>query len=125
MESSSGLYDDVVTVYLSMFKQDSPEAAAAIEEILSICGSRAALRATLVITLLKMEVQKNHSVENISIQTHLIKDFPEALPLLERAITCWVHAWGIRHEELLGLINGNPTSADRESILSTLTLPSV
>ncbi len=111
MEATSGLYDDVVSTYVRVIKQDSPEAAAAIEEILAICGTRAALRATLVITLLKMEVQKNHSVEDISIHRYVIKDYPEARALLERAITCWVQAWSIRQAEALGLANENPTSA--------------
>ena len=70
------MYDEVVSTYIRVLKHDSPEAAAAIAQILSIHGSRAALRATLVITLLKMEVEKNHSVENLSIQMQLMKDFP-------------------------------------------------
>lgn len=118
MEAASGLYDDVVSTYVRMLKQDSPEAAAAIEEILALCGTRAALRATLVITLLKMEVQKNHSVMNISSQTYLLKDYPAARPLLERAITCWVQAWSIRQAEALGLGNENPTGVDGRDALS-------
>ena len=93
------MYDDVVSTYIHVLEHDSPEAAAVIAQILAIHGSRAALRATLVITLLKMEVEKNHSVENLDVQMHLIKDFPEALPLLERAITFCLQAWGIAYLE--------------------------
>ena len=100
------MYDEVVSTYIRVLKSDSPEAAIAIEELLSIYGSRAALRATLVITLLKMEAEKNHSVEAVTIQIHLIKDFPEARPLLERAIAFCLQAWGVRY--------GSPQSSKLE-----------
>ncbi len=123
MEVPSGLYDDVVATDIHVIKQDSPECAAAIEEILAICGTRAALRAALVITLLKMEVQKNQSVENVKLQTYLIRDYPQAVPLLERAITCWVRAWAIRQGEALGLANEYPTSAARRASAAIPLLP--
>jgi hypothetical protein len=93
-ECVSDVYDDVVSTYISVIKQDSLEAAAAVEEILVSYGSRAALRATLVMTLLKAEAQNNHSVENLSVRRELLNDFPEALPLLERAVACWLLDWG-------------------------------
>jgi hypothetical protein len=125
MESRSDVYNDVVATYIHVLKQDSSDAAAAIEEILSSSGSHAALRATLVITLLKMEVQKKNSVENITSETHLIKAFPEALPLLEQAIACWIQAWSVSHAVPLGLTNGNHTSAKEEATPSTPKLPIV
>lgn len=123
MESGSGLYDDVVSVYIKGIKRESPEAAAAIEEIVSLCGSRAALRATLVITLLKIEVQKAHSVENIDVQIHLLKDFPEARPLLERAITYCVEAWETARVAAAKQTNGNLAASDGGVKPSTPELP--
>jgi hypothetical protein len=123
VDPPSNYYDDVVEVYIRMIKRDSPAAAAAIEEIFASFGSRATLRATLVMTLLKMDAQKNHSVENINVQMHLIKDFPEAVPLLERAITCWIQAWNMPPDERPDLANGNPISADVEPAPSTPELP--
>ena len=123
IEAGSDPYDQVVATYIHLLRQDSPEAAATIEEILAVYGSRAALRATLVITLLKMDALKTHSVEDISIHNYVIKDFPEARPLLEHAVVSWLHDWGIRQTEALGLANQNPTSADEEVTTSTGTLP--
>ena len=119
------MYDDVVSTYIRVLEHDSPEAAAAIAQIISIYGSRAALRATLVITLLKMEVEKNHSVENHDVEIELISDFPEALPLLERAIAFCLRAWGIAYVESTELERWQPGNVDSESTSSTSMLPPI
>ncbi len=118
-------YYDIVVVYIRTIKRESPAAAAAVEEILATYGSRAALRATLVITLLKMEVQKNHSVENISVPMHLVKDFPEVLPLLEQAITCYLQARSRLSEEPSEQAEENPADDAGEPSSSAPEVPSV
>ncbi len=117
MEADSGSYNDVVATYIHMIKRDSPEAAGTVEQILAVYGPRAALRATLVLTLLKMEAQKNHAVGDIDAQTHLIKEFPAALPLLNRAIVYCLRAWGIPLMEPFTEAIDVPASTDEDAPL--------
>ena len=118
MEPASDQYADVVATYIEMIRRDSGEAAAAIEMILARFGSRTALRATLVITLVKMEVRKNRSIQDISAHSYLVKDFPEAWPLLEQAISYCLIAWGVPGAAPLDLLGATPTSADEEASAS-------
>ena len=99
MKPGSPDYDDVVTTYIRVIKRDSTEAAAALEKIRSVCGARAALRATLVVTLLKIEKQKGHGIADIHVHNYLIKDYPPAQPLLEYALRCCLLAWGTPYGE--------------------------
>ncbi len=115
MEAGPGSYDDVVATYIRVVRRESPEAAGTIEQIHAVYGSRAALRATLVLTLLKMEVQKNHTVGNVDVQTHLIKEFPAALPLLNRAIAYCLRAWGIPLAEPFTQAIDVPASSDEDA----------
>jgi hypothetical protein len=119
------LYDEVVSTYIRVLEHDNPAAAAAVTQILSIHGSRAALRATLVITLLKMDVEKNHTVENLDVQMHLMKDFPEALALLEGAITACLKAWGIAYGESAEPEIRKPCCIENESTPSTSMPPPI
>ena len=123
MESGSGLYEDVVSVYLRLIKQESPQAAAAIKEILITCDSRAALRATLVITLLKIEVQEHHAIPDTMIYSDMLRGYPQALPLVELAIKHWLHDWSIRDAKLRNGQNNRLPGADAEASLPTTDLP--
>jgi len=95
MKTPSDLFEDVALVYIRLVSQESQEAAVAIEEIQAAFGSRAALRAALIITILKIEVQQNHWLPNIGLYAYLLADYPDALPLTEVAMRCCLQKWGI------------------------------
>ena len=97
MESPLNSYEDVVSLYVSLISQDSPQAGAAIEQIQTTIGSQPALRAALIITVLRMEVRQNHWIPDILVYAYLIQDYPEAIPLLEYAVGCCLQVWGIRN----------------------------
>ena len=97
MEPASDMYEDVARVYIQVIRQDSPEAATAVEEIQIRAGSRAALRATHILTMLKMEIKQNRYMPNLSMYSYILNDYPDALPLLEHAIDCCLEAWGIQN----------------------------
>ena len=118
MDSASDPYADVVATYIEVIRRDSSEAAIAIETILARFGSRTTLRATLVITLVKMEVQKNRGIEDISAHSYLVKNFPEAWPLLQQAISYCLIAWGVPGAALVDLLDATPPSADEEASAS-------
>ena len=115
MQPVPDVYADVLLTYLQVIKQDSVEAAAAIQEIWAGYGSRAALRATLVVTLLKMEIQQKRYLTDSSIQSSLLIDYPKAVHLLERAITSCLRAWDIPYVEPLALNLSYPTDTCVES----------
>ncbi len=119
----SEIYADVVATYIRVIKQDSPDAAAVVEEIVSTCGSHAGLRATLVLTLIKMEAQKRQADQNIRFHMYLIKDFPEALPLLERAVTICLQVWAAPPPEPPGSAGAGSTSAAEEPTSPMPPLP--
>ncbi len=93
MKPASDLYEDVALVYTRLVRQESQEAAAAIEQIHVSFGAHAALRAALIITILKMEVQQNHWIPGIGLYAHLLEDYPEALPLTKQAMTRCLQKW--------------------------------
>ncbi len=95
MQTASDLYEDVAAVYIRLVQQISDEAAATIEQIRAIFGAQAALRAALIISILKMEVQQNHWLPNLGLYTHLLEDYPDALPLAKYAITCCLQHWAV------------------------------
>jgi hypothetical protein len=93
MHTSADLYEDSALLYISLIRQESAEAAAAIELIQTNYGSHAALRAALIITILKMEIQQNHWMPNISLYVHLLEAYPEALPMTKYAMLCCLQKW--------------------------------
>lgn len=95
MERSSDLYEDAVQVYIRIVERESEDAAAAIRQIYSTFGARAALRAALIIQLLRMEIFQGNYPPRISFFTYLLEDYTEVVPLLEQAITFCLQAWGI------------------------------
>src|SRR5690606_28075753 len=88
---------------IRMIKQDSLEAGAAIDQIRATFGARAALRTTLVITLLKMEVKEKYHIPDLSIYSYIMEDYPDAVLLLQQAILYCCHAWSILDAEHLHL----------------------
>ena len=83
-------YDDVVDLYIRLISLDSPAAADAIEQIRTTCDARAALRATLAITLIKTEAQRHQPIPDADAYAYLLIDYPQALPLLNQAIEDWL-----------------------------------
>ncbi len=100
---------NVVVIYIRLVRQDSIQAAAAIEQIYATIGAKAALRAALIIMIFKMEVKQNHWMPDMNSYAYLIRDFRQAIPLLERAMTCCLQAWDIHDIEFGNLETGDPT----------------
>lgn len=95
METTSDLYEDAALVYTRLVRQESQKAADAIELIHAEVGSHAALRAALIITIMKMEVQHNHWIPGIGLYEHLLEDYPAALQLMTYAMTCCLREWTV------------------------------
>ena len=95
METASDPYDEVALVYRHLVRQESQEAGAALDQIQAAFGSHPALRAALIITMLKIEVLQNHWIPNIALYNHLLQDYPEALSLTKVAMTCCLQNWAI------------------------------
>jgi CheY-like chemotaxis protein len=93
VETASDPYEDVALTNIRIVRQDSPAAADTIEHIHANFGSHAALRAALIIRLLKMEVQQNHWLPGIGLYVHLLADYPDVLPLTKYAMTCCLQSW--------------------------------
>ncbi len=105
-------YSELLLVYISLIRNDSPQAADAIEQIYSSMGGQAALRAALIITILRMEFRQNQWIPNITVPAYLLQAYPEAIPLLEYALGCCLQAWGIHNLELAQLTMSHPTGAE-------------
>jgi hypothetical protein len=110
MEPIPSLYEDIAYLYVRVIKQDSPEAGAVIEQINAAFGARAALRAALVITLLKMEVKENYYIPDLTIYGYIMENYPEAVPLLEQAIMYCCRAWSVANRRQLQLQAQEPPS---------------
>ena len=95
METPADPYEDIALIYIRLVRQESGQAAAAIEEIQAAFGVHAALRAALIITILKMEVQQNHWLPNIGLYAHLLEDYPDAFPLTKYAMACCLQSWAV------------------------------
>src|SRR6185436_18096517 len=54
--------DDVALVYIRLVRKESPAAATILEQIHQQFGARTALNSALVVTLLKQEIQHDHSL---------------------------------------------------------------
>jgi hypothetical protein len=117
MAPISDKYDNVARVYIQVVNKDSPDAAVALEKIQVLAGSHAAFRATLILTLLKTEVQQHRFVPNLSQYVYLLNAFPEAFPLLEQALDHCLHAWHLQ-DVTVSLKNGNPPFYPSERLLS-------
>ena len=119
LESASALYEGVVLVYIRLVRQDSPQAAAAIEQIHATIGAQAALYAALIITIFRMELKQNLWIPDMSVYAYLICDYPQAVPLLEYAIGCCLQAWGIRHLEVVHLKMSDLANSDAQTHAAT------
>jgi hypothetical protein len=95
MEPPSALYEDAVRLYIRMVERDSTDAADALEQIYSTFGARAALRAALIIQVLKMEICQGNYPAQIRFYGYLLQDYPEIVPLLEQAVAYCLRMWGI------------------------------
>jgi hypothetical protein len=101
MEPASNWYESVALFYTRLAEQDSPQAGSVIQEIQSICGSRAAMCAAVAIALTKLAVQKDGKLPDMGIYALLLKDYAEALPLLRRAVEVSLPTWNIQNPESL------------------------
>jgi hypothetical protein len=95
MDTASDPYEDVAFVYIRLVILESREAAGVIMRIYTAFGSRAALRAALIITLMKIEIHQNHWVPYIGLYLHLLDDYPDALPLAKYAMTLCLESWAV------------------------------
>lgn len=100
MQTPSDQYKDVALIYTCLVRQECREAADALELIDAAYGTHAALRAALIITILKMEVQQNHWMPNIGLYAHLLEDYPDALPLTKYAMLCCLQKWELPLTEI-------------------------
>ena len=103
METAADLYEDAALIYTRLVRKESQEAAGAISLIHAAFGSHAALRAALIITIMKMEVQENHWVPGINLYAYLLAEYPGALPLTAYAMTCCSQSWTIPAVEIGGM----------------------
>lgn len=93
MEPGSSWYESAAQFYTRMVQLDSPDAVVIIEEIRSRCGSHAAMCAAVAIAITKLEVRRNGEPFDMGIYAQLLKGYPEALPLLERAVELCLPQW--------------------------------
>jgi hypothetical protein len=100
MKTGTALNEDATLVYIRLVRKDSPEAAAIIEKIYVAFGSHAALRAAVMITILKVEIQQNHWLPYFDLYTHLFEDCPDAVPLTKYAAACCLQQWAVAGVEL-------------------------
>lgn len=112
MEPVSDSYETSALVYIRLVRKISHEAAVAIEQIYAQYGSHAALRAALIITLLKMEVQQNHWLPNLKLYEHLLSDYPQAVPLMNHAMNCCIKVWELPDSEVMLKPKPEPSPPD-------------
>jgi hypothetical protein len=93
LETAADLYEDIALTYTRLVRRESGDAATAIEQIQAAFGAQAALRAALIITILKMEVQQNDWIPGIGLYAHLLEDYPDVLPLTTHAMRCCLEVW--------------------------------
>ena len=92
METPVDPYEDVALVYARLVRRESQEAANAVEQIHAQFGSRAALRAALIITIFIEEIQHHHLIPDIRMYIYLFKDYEDAIPVLRDAITRYLES---------------------------------
>lgn len=100
METVGDPYEDVALVYTGRVRRESQDAAIVIEQIHDAFGSHAALRAALIITILKMDVQQNHWMPYYGLYAHLLEDCPDAGQLTMYAAVCCLQNWGVSGIEI-------------------------
>ena len=100
MKTVSDRYDAATLIYTRLVRQESQEAAATVELIHAAFGSHAALRAAVMITILKMEVQQNHWIPYVGLYADLLEGYPNALPLTMYAALCCLQKWDATEVEL-------------------------
>ena len=115
MEPASDLFEDAAIAYIRLVRQVDEKAAIAIEKIYADFGSHAALRAALIITILKMEVQQNHWIPKIDLYDHLLEAYPDALALTQYAMFCCLQSWAISETAMMDGPNWQAYEADRGS----------
>ncbi len=101
------LYEDAAQVYFRLVEQDCPDTAAAIHQIYFMAGAQMALRAALVMRVLKIEAQQNHYFPNLGSYAYLFEYFPEVLGLLEQTVASCLAGWRMDDVQVQ-LQNGNP-----------------
>ena len=95
MKNFSDVYEEIAQLYTRVIKRDSLGAGKAIEQIWVTFDARAALRAGLIILLLKLDVKEKYQIPNGSLYAAVLQDYPDALPLLQDAITSCYFEWGV------------------------------
>ncbi len=93
--------------YVDIVRNDSPQAAAALERLLDAAGTAALLRATYILSLLKMEVVQNCFMPDLKSYRYMIQEFDDAhTALFEQAIEGCLRAWGVK-DIVVSFRNGN------------------
>jgi hypothetical protein len=95
MKNAFDSSENVALLYIRSVRRESQEAAAAIERIRTDFGAHAAIRAALIITLLRIEVRENHWLPSMGHYAHLLADYPDALPLTTHAMRCCLRSWNV------------------------------
>ncbi len=119
MAAASNEYEEVVSAYIGLVRQESVQAAVALERIHVKVGSRAALRAALIITIFRMELKQNRWIPDMSVYAYLINEYPEAVSLLEYAMGCCLQVWGIGDLQLAHLTMSDLANSDAQETNNT------
>ncbi|MEO8395452.1 MAG: hypothetical protein ABI700_20835 [Chloroflexota bacterium] len=95
MKTVTDPFEAAALIYIRLVRRESHEAAAAVEKIQATFGARAALRAALILTILKTEVEQNQWIPGIGLYFDLLADYPDALSLTKLAMRCCLRNWVI------------------------------
>lgn len=119
MAAASTEYEEVVSAYIGLVRQESVQAAVALERIHVKVGARAALRSALIITIFRMELKQKQWIPDMSVYAYLIRDYPQAVPLLEYAMGCCLQVWGIGDLQLAHLTMSDPANSGAQAASNT------
>jgi len=100
MSPTSDPYEDAARAYIRLVSNESQEVATVVEQIQATAGAHAALRAVLILVIMKMEVQENHWIPGFNPYIYLFNDYPEVMPLMKRAMACCLEHWGVSIAEI-------------------------
>jgi len=89
------LYEDITEIYIRVIRKSSPDAAKDIDQVVRLYGGRVGLRAALIITLFKIEVQQHGWIPGIKVYAHLLEEAHYAVPLVQHAMECCLMSWDI------------------------------
>ncbi len=120
MESSFDWYASVARRYRYLAEHDSPEAAAIIAEIQAAFGSHAAMRAGIALALTKTGVQQDGRKPDVSIYKLLLENYPNAVPLFERALAFCLPHWNSSNTESAQTQEDALSNPDARAFLSTV-----